>query len=63
MEIIGDAAFEGYKSSVLMRQKLARNAKIALHDLCDEDFAAIVIDAIRKRDAILAERIIDGVTK
>lgn len=61
--INGMGAFEGLNESLLLRQKIARNAKQALHDLTDEDFRAIVSEAIRNRPAMVASDIIAAVTK
>ena len=40
-----------------------RNAERALGELTDMEFAAVVVEAMRKRPAVLAERVIDRVTK
>ena len=61
--IHGMGAFEGLQSGLLLQQRAAKIARLALSDLPDAVFAEIVTEAIRARDAIMAERIIDGVTK
>lgn len=61
--IHGMGAFEGFRSGLLLQQGAVKIAKLALADLPDTLFAEVVTEAIRNRDAIMAERIIDGVTK
>ena len=61
--ITGMGAFEGFASGLLYQQRAAKLAAIAIADLPDAVFAEVVIEAIRARPAVLAERIIDRVTK
>lgn len=61
--INGMGAFEGVSSGILWRQKIVRNAKIALADLDDETLALVVTEELRRRPAMLANRIVNEVTK
>lgn len=60
----GMGAFEGgHLPGELIRAARVRSARIALADLDDRAFADLVAESIRNRPAIIAERIIDRVTK
>jgi hypothetical protein len=61
--INGMGAFEGIQSAVLWRQKIVRNARLALSDLDDETLALVVSDELRRRPALVANRVIGEVTK
>lgn len=61
--INGMGAFEGLSSGLLYQQRAAKLASLAIADLPDAVFAEVVAEAIRNRPAVLAERIIDRVTK
>lgn len=53
----------GRLPGALIRAAAIRNARAALDGLQDAEFAEIVAEAIRNRSAVLAERIMDRVTK
>ena len=60
----GMGAYEGgHLPGALIAAARIRNASRALGELTDLEFASVVIEALRKRPAVLAERVIDGVTK
>lgn len=62
--INGMGAYEGgHLPGELIRAARVRNARAALAELDDRDFADAVSESIRTRPATLAERIIDRVTK
>ena len=57
-------AYEGGQlPGALIRATGIRNARAALAGLTDAEFADVVAESIRTRPAVLAERIIDRVTK
>lgn len=51
--INGMGAFETLQSATLMRQKLVRNARLSLADLCAADFEMVVVAAILQRPAMI----------
>lgn len=60
----GMGAFEGgHLPGALIAAARVRNAGRALGELTDMEFAAVVAEAMRKRPAVLVERVIDRVTK
>ena len=60
----GMGAYEGGRlPGALIRANAIRNARAALAGLTDLEFADLVTESIRVRPAVLAERIIDRVTK
>lgn len=62
--IYGMGAYEGGQlPGALVRATATRNARAALAGLTDQEFADVVVEAIRVRPAVLAERIIDRVTQ
>jgi hypothetical protein len=61
--INGMGAFEGIQSGILWKQKIVRNAKLALADLDAETLAIVVTEELRRRPAVLAAKILNEVTK
>lgn len=60
----GMGAFEGgHLPGELIRAARVRSARMALADLDGRTFADLVVEAIRNRPAVLADSIIDRVTK